>query len=214
MFAGSADFQPTGHTDYGLGNQSVFWNFSKIRCRLSYMSRLAVSVMAGLVLFTQIASACGDRLLPIGGGVRAERIPKSAHPGTVLLLSSNSANRAAETELVAGLVKTGHSAHLVTTAAELQSAIAERKPDVVLTDANDLQATMSKFGSGATAPVVVLVMVHPSRSELATARKTSTCVAELPEWGVSPVLQYVNNIRDSQAAGRPSKCSERPRSET
>jgi hypothetical protein len=166
--------------------------------------------MTGLVLFTQIAFACGDRLVPVGSGVRMERIAKTAHPGTVIVLSSSTANRAAETELVAGLVRTGHSARLVTTPEELQSAVADRAPDVVLADAENLKAVITKYGAGAKAPAVVLVLVRPSRHELETARKATACVAEMPDWGVSPVLKVVNNIRASQDAGRSAQCSERP----
>jgi type IV pilus biogenesis protein CpaD/CtpE len=179
------------------------------------MSKIAVSVMAGVVLFTQIASACGDKLVAVGSGVRMDRIVRSAHPGTVIVLASNPANRAAETELVAGLIKTGHKARLITDPAELQGAVAEHAPDVVLADADNLQATISRFSAGgAKAPAVVLVLVRPSRNELSAARKTSACVAELPDWGVTPVLQYVNNIRASQDSGRSVQCSERPRSDT
>jgi CO dehydrogenase nickel-insertion accessory protein CooC1 len=92
----------------------------------------------------------------------------------------------------------------------LQTAVADHAPDVVLADPENLQAVMAKFGSGAKAPAVVLVLVRPSRQELDTARKASACVAEMPDWGVSPVLKVVNNIRASQDAGRSAQCSERP----
>ena len=175
------------------------------------MNRLAVALLAGLVLSAQIASACGDRLLPIGGGVRMERIAKSAHPGTVLVVSSNPANRAADAQLVAGLVQTGHRAMLVTNTAELQSAVGEQKPDVILVDSGELPAPVLIFGAGVA---VVLVLVRPSRQELDAARKTTACIAEVPDWGVSPAVRVVNNIRASQESGMPTKCSERPGSNT
>lgn len=172
------------------------------------MSKFTASAMSGLLLFTQVALACGDRLVPVGSGVRVERITKSAHPGTVLVLSSNAANRAAETELVSGLLRTGHKAQLVTDAAQLQSALAERTPDVVLADANDLARVKATVGNAAKAPVVVLVLIRPNRDQLAEARKTNTCFAEMPGWGVSPVVKVVNNIRASQEAGRAVACAE------
>jgi len=180
------------------------------------MRRLAVYISAGLVVCTQIAAACGDKLVPIGGSVRMERITRSAYPGTVFVLSSNSATerRATEVELVAGLVKSGHQARLISNADELQAAIREHSPDVVLTDSGDLTDVRTRFGSGAAAPVVVLVLVRPNRSELEAARSANACIAAVPDWGVSPVVRVVNSIRASQESGRSVECAERLRTQT
>jgi hypothetical protein len=180
------------------------------------MRRLAVYVSAGLVVCAQIAAACGDKLVPIGGSVRMERITRSAYPGTVFVLSSTSATdrHATELDLVAGLAKTGHQARLISSADELQSAIREHSPDVVLADPDDLATVRARFGSGATAPVILVVLVRPNRTQLDAARHASGCVAAVPDWGVSPVVRVVNSIRASQESGRSVECAERLRTQT
>ena len=117
-------------------------------------------------------------------------------------------------ELVAGLVKSGHQARLISNVNELQAAIREHSPDVVLADSGDLTDVRARFGSGAAAPVVVLVLVRPNRSELEAARSANACIAAVPDWGVSPVVRVVNSIRASQESGRSVECAERLRTQT
>jgi len=173
-------------------------------------------VASSLVISSQIVFACGDHLVPLGGGVRMERIARAPNPGTVLVLSSSTTpdKRAAEQELVAGLVRAGHQARLITSAEELQAATNGKMPDIVLADAKDLSSAQIKVDAGAAAPVVVMLLVRPDRSQLAAARESKGCVAAMPDWGVSPVLRVVNDIRASQNAGRAAACSEQARLKT
>ena len=176
------------------------------------MRRLAVCLAASLVAFTPVADACGDKLVPIGGGVRMERIARTSHPGTVFVLASSltGTSRASEPALLAGLVKTGHQVRLIETPADLQRAAREQAPDIVLAQAEDLPAAQAQFHSGA-GPVLVLVLLNPSRAELEAAHESHACVAAVPDWGVSPVVRVVNSIRASQESGRAIECSERSR---
>lgn len=145
-----------------------------------------------------------------------ERIARAPNPGTVIVVSSGTetGKRAAEQELVAGLIRSGHKAQLVTSAEELRAATNGKMPDIVLADAQDISSAQFKVDAGTAAPVVVLLLVRPDRSQLAAARESKGCVAAMPDWGVSPVLRVVNDIRASQNAGRTAACAESQRVKT
>lgn len=171
------------------------------------MHRLAAFLAAGLVVLAPLALACGDKLVPVGGGVRMERIARSEHPGTVfVLISSAPGGRRTADDLVAGLARTGHNARLVSRD-QLESASREAAPDVVMALPNEAPALLSSYADRANAPVIVSVVYQPNRTSLEAARRANGCVAEVPDWGVSPAVRFVNGIRAAQDSGRPVECA-------
>ena len=159
-------------------------------------------------MLAPLAIACGDKLVPVGGGVRMERIARSEHPGTIfVLISSAPGGRRTADDLVAGLARTGHNARLVSSRDQLESASRESAPDVVIALPEEAQALLSSYADRADAPVIVSVVYQPNRTTLEAARRDNGCVAEVPDWGVSPAVRYVNNIRAAQDSGRPIECA-------
>jgi hypothetical protein len=175
------------------------------------MHKPMVCLVASLLVGTApIADACGDKLVPIGGAVRMERIARTANPGMVYVFATTTdrATQQASADLMAGLARTGHRARLVRSQEELRQASREVAPDVVLAQTFDIPDLQSGEPGIGAAPVLVRVMLRPSRSELDSARRHSGCIASIPDWGVSPVVRVVNEIRAAQVAGRKIECSE------
>jgi hypothetical protein len=155
---------------------------------------LAASLLVGAA---PIADACGDKLVPIGGAVY------------VFAATTDPATQQASADLMAGLARTGHRARLVRSQEELLQASREVAPDVVLAQTIAVSELQASVSGREIAPVFVRVMLRPSRSEMESARRQPGCIASLPDWGVSPVVRVVNDIRAAQVAGRKIECSER-----
>lgn len=174
---------------------------------------LVASLLVGMA---PIADACGDKLVPIGGAVRMERIARTANPGMVYVFAATTdrAIQQASADLMAGLARTGHRARLVRSQEELRQASREVPPDVVLAQTFDIPDFQAEVSGDRTATVFVRVMLRPNRSDLELARKRPGCVASIPDWGVSPVVRVVNDIRAAQVAGRKIECSASAQTQT
>ena len=74
-----------------------------------------------------VSQACGDKLVPLGGGVRFEQIHLSRHPGKILLFlnpTSKFSTANHEFHLGAALQKAGHAVHTVASRQELGAGAA------------------------------------------------------------------------------------------
>jgi hypothetical protein len=128
------------------------------------------------------AHACGDKFLVIGRGVR--RIPRAAHPASILLyMNSDSRLPAAarDLKLEASLKQAGHSVAVAQNLARLQEQLGTGRYDLVIADIADARAL---HATGAR-PLIVPVAYHPTQAELAQGREEFGRVVEAPQKGVA-----------------------------
>jgi hypothetical protein len=141
---------------------------------------LALAALAALV--STEASACGDKFLVVGRGVKYTRVRASAHPGSILIYM-NPANRmpaaAKQLQLEAGLKQAGHKVQTVGDATGLDSALKAKHFDVVIADVNDSKGLEQELGSS-TRTAVVPVLYQPTAEELAAAEKRYGCALKAP----------------------------------
>jgi hypothetical protein len=132
---------------------------------MAMMRRFLVSMTVAFILLLQAAipiSACGDKLLVLGRGIRfqSRHTPRAA--SVLLYLPATPAGQfLSDPNIESALREAGHTVHAVTTQAELEAALRSGGYDVVLaniTNAQDLgQAQTIASGSAVVLPAVYLV---------------------------------------------------------
>jgi ABC-type amino acid transport substrate-binding protein len=139
------------------------------------MRRLAGSAL----LFVSIAAlsgiavlACGDKLLAIGRGVRFQRV-YAAHEANLVIYSGGTQSGAtlSSTKLQTTLRRAVHKLQLVQRGSELDQALKSGRVDVVLVDFADLAGITRELQSAPSNPVILPILVKPSKAELSAAQK-------------------------------------------
>lgn len=138
------------------------------------MRKLSASALlvAAVLLSGTTASACGDKLLAFGRGLRFQRwyaaqqanlVIYSAGPQTSAILGS--------AKLQTTLRRAVRSLQLVEGGPQLDQALKSGKVDVLLVDFADLAAITAQLQSAPSKPVILPVIVKPSKAGLAAALK-------------------------------------------
>src|SRR4051794_41786947 len=105
------------------------------------VSTLAVAAVAGLA--SPIVSACGDKFLTVGRGVRFQRAYAAIHPAAILIvLPPKSVKSAAvrDSTLATALKMAGHRVETVQQPANLAEVFARSRVDIVLAERADAPA--------------------------------------------------------------------------
>ena len=133
--------------------------------------RFAGAVFGAATLMSGTVLACGDKLLVIGRGVRFQRAYAS-HQANLVIYSNGSQSGAAlgSAKLQATLKQAGHKLQTVASASQLDEALKSGRVDVVLADFADLAGITRQLQSAPSKPIVLPILLKPSKAELAAAR--------------------------------------------
>jgi ABC-type amino acid transport substrate-binding protein len=118
------------------------------------------------------AFACGDKLLAIGRGVRFQRI-SAAHQANLLIYTAGTQSGAPlnSARLQTSLKRAVHNLQLVRGGSELDQALKSGGVDVVLVSFADLAGIARQLQSAPSKPIILPVLVQPSKAEFAAAQK-------------------------------------------
>ena len=118
------------------------------------------------------ALACGDKLLAIGRGVRFQRV-NAAHEANLVIYSSGSQSGAtlSSIKLQTALRRAVYNLQLIQGGSQLDEALSSGRVDVVLVDFADLAGIMRQLQSAPSKPIILPILVKPSKAELAAAQK-------------------------------------------
>jgi len=170
---------------------------------------LGAAVVAGLTVGSGVAAGCGDKFVLIGGGARINR---SKYPSRVLVyMRPDSRIPAAEKEfhLEATLTAAGHKAKVVETPAEVQTALASGKYDLVLADYNDAPELRKQCVAVSTKPAVLPLLYKPTAAELSAAEKEASCLAR-PSKKSSDLLAVIDETMKDRGKGIAPNCPPAP----
>ena len=171
---------------------------------------LAGMLVAGIgFIGTGVAAGCGDKFVLIGGGARINR---SKYPSKVLVyMRPASRIPAAEKEfhLEATLTAAGHKAKVVETEAEVQTALASGKYDLVLADYNDVPELRKQCVASASKPAVLPLLYKPTAAELSAAEKEAGCLAR-PSKKSSDLLAVIDETMKDRGKGIAPNCPPAP----
>ena len=135
--------------------------------------------LAGSALFVMIAAlsattawACGDKLLAVGRGLRFQHV-SAAHEANLVVYSARTQNGTAlsSTKLQTTLRRAVHSLQLVQGGSQLDEALKSGRVDVVLVDFTDIASVTQQLQSTSSKPVILPILVKPSKTALAAAQK-------------------------------------------
>ena len=135
--------------------------------------RFAVAVLGSAALFSgTVGFACGDKLLAIGRGVRFQRA-YAQRPANVLIYSNGNQIGATvrSARLQTTLKQAGHKLQTAEGPSQLNEALQLGKVDVVLADFADLAGITRQLQSAPSKPVVLPVLLKPSKTELTAAQR-------------------------------------------
>ena len=132
----------------------------------------------GTALFVAIAAlsatgalACGDKLLAIGRGLRFQHI-SAAREAHLVIYSAGRQNDPILTnsKLQTTLKKAVRKLQLVEGGSQLDEALTSGRVDVVLVEFSDLAGVTRQLHSAPSKPVILPILVRPSKAELVAAQ--------------------------------------------
>ena len=140
----------------------------------------ALLVLAGVGAGGDL-QACGDKFLVVSRGTRFQRAGTRTS-ATILVYANPTSGlpkMLANLPIEATLRKAGYTPTSVSTAAELDKALAQGRWDLVLADVADTKAVGGRL-HGDNAPVILPVVYNMTGVELAQAKKQYQCILKSP----------------------------------
>ncbi len=156
---------------------------------------LAVALVTLIGLGAQAASACGDKFLLVGRGVRFQRAYAAIHPASILIVvPPKSVKNAAvrDSRLQTALKMAGHRVDVVPLAS-LAEQIGRSRYDIVLAERADALGIPDLVSAAPLKPSVVGVLEDPSAVDLAEARQRLQAVLKTPQ-SLVDILKLVDDV--------------------
>jgi ABC-type amino acid transport substrate-binding protein len=138
------------------------------------MRRLAGVALFGAILSLSVTAsfACGDKLLAIGRGVRFQRAYAAREANLVIYSAAMPSGASlSSTKLQTTLRRSVRKLQVVQGGSQLDEALRSGRVDVVLVDFADLAAITRQLQSAPSKPIILPILVKPSKADLAAARK-------------------------------------------
>ena len=141
----------------------------------------AVLVVVGFGAVDRLI-ACGDKYLNLGLGTHYHRSAAERRAASVLMYAnpgSELSRLLTSLPVETAMNKDGYRPVIVSSPSELDSALHNRKWDVIVVDGNDT-ATVAQRVQKPSAPHVVPVLTRPTKQQLRQAEKTYDIVLNTP----------------------------------
>ena len=135
----------------------------------------AAIIAGSFIINVPMATACGDKALRIGRGVRFQR---TLHPAAVLIYLPSNATRASQLQSV--LRKAGHKAYVASGAGGLNSALHSGQYDLVFTDLAEAQGLEKQLQNASLKSILVPVLANGTKAEVTAAKKQYGYVVKNP----------------------------------
>lgn len=176
------------------------------------VNRFGSALVAATVCVMSLASpasACGDKLVALGGGVGFERLMVSRNPGHIVLLLEPGTGLAAANDkynLAASLSLAGHEVFIAKSTDELRARHDAKAPDVILVDASHGKRVEIQPESSGAAPVILPVAYLMDGSAVAAAYQPASCVTVVDDHKGANVLKAVEHAMKLRSRGQPMPC--------
>jgi len=171
--------------------------------RLAMKTWLAF-VVGGLAIAvsgSQAVSACGDKFLLVGRGVRFDQAYAAIHPASILIVVPVKSVKSAavrDSHLLTALKRAGHKVEVVQQPANLADAVNRSRHDIILVEQADVSALHEiPTAAGQLKPSIVGVLEDPSPSALTDAHRQLEYVLPTPT-----SLAHILNLMDDVMKAR------------
>jgi hypothetical protein len=165
---------------------------------------LTLALLGTISIGSQVVSACGDKFLLVGRGLRFQRAYAAIHPASILiLLPPKSVKSAAvrDSRLVTALKMAGHRVDVVKQPANLSEVLGRSRHDIVLAERADALAIQAVAGvGGQPKPSIVGVLEDLSPAELAAARQQLEYVLKSPQ-SLPQILNLLDDVMKARLDG-------------
>jgi hypothetical protein len=154
-----------------------------------------VTVVGVSVIAAQVASACGDKFLIVGRGVRFQRAYAAIHPASILIVVPPKSVRNAavrDSSLQSALKMAGHRVATAPSAGAAD-ALSRAHYDIVLAERADAVGFTASGSAGQPRTAVVGVLEDPSAAEMAAARQQLDAVLKTPQ-PLSDILRTLDDV--------------------
>lgn len=152
------------------------------------------------------ATACGDKFLVIGRGLRFERAYAAKNPGTILLYRDGNDDSAKTVDdLQKALTKAGHKVQTVDSADALTATLKTSKFDLVVLNLNDVTVMEQEIITSPSKPAVLPIIYNKTGNELANAGKQYDCILKASGKNTD-ALKVVDEAIAERKKGQPIKC--------
>lgn len=139
---------------------------------------VCVAVIAG----SDALIACGDKLLPLGRGIRFQSGYTST-PASILVYAppgSPSSTAFGETKLESALTEAGHQLRVVASSQGLEDALRTTQVDIVLVDVRDVAAVETQIRSASSQPVLLPVIYQGTKDDYKRAEQQYRVALKAP----------------------------------
>jgi hypothetical protein len=164
------------------------------------MKRAAALCFGGLVVAAAASlavSACGDKFLLVGRGVRFEQAYAAIHPATILIVVPAKGVKSAavrDSRLVSALKNAGHKVEVVQQPVNLAEALSRARRDIILVERADAAALHDMDSpAGQVKPSIVGVLEDPSPSALTDAKRQLEYVLPTPT-SLARILNLMDDV--------------------
>ena len=160
---------------------------------------LTVVVIAGVG--SEVASACGDKFLAVGRGLRFQRAYAAVHPASILIvLPLKSVKNAAvrDSRLVTALKMAGHRVQTVRQPANLTDVLARSPHDIVLVEKADAPAVRDAAAANGQPKPAIISVFEPPAPDVVPASQQFEYVLKTPK----TLPQILNLLDDVMKARR------------
>jgi hypothetical protein len=162
------------------------------------MTRAAAATVAFLVvggLASQEVSACGDKFLLLGRGVRFQRAYAAIHPAAILLVIPPKSVKAAavrDSRLKTALQMAGHRVDVVK-AARLAEVLAGSRYDIILAERADAMGLKNALPAALKKPAIVGVLEDSRTADETAARLGLDAVLKTPQ-PLPDILRLLDDV--------------------
>jgi len=144
---------------------------------------------------SQVVSACGDKFVLLGRGVRFQRAYAAIHPASILLvIPPKSVKNAAvrDSRLQGALKMAGHSVDVVA-AANLADALGRARYDIIVAERADAIGIVDLVSTAPRRPSIVGILENPAAGDLAAARQRLGGVIATPQ-PLPDILRLLDDV--------------------
>jgi hypothetical protein len=156
---------------------------------------VAVVFLAVCTLGSQALSACGDKFVLLGRGVRFQRAYAAIHPAAILLVVPPKSVKVAavrDPRLKSALTMAGHRVEVVQ-AAGFAAALLASRYDIVLAEGADATGVREAPAAAGRKPAVICVLESPSAGDLVAAQQRFDGVLKTPQ-ALPDILRLLDDV--------------------
>jgi hypothetical protein len=168
-------------TVWGIAKPSV-GESRRVQVKSSRLVPAVLVVAIGVLAIGGHVFACGDKLVVVGRGLKANRMSAPRRASILVYADPKGSLPAAleEGHLRKDLERAGHRLRTATSREEFDAALGSGTYDLVLADFKAVPLLEPEANAAASKPTVLPTLFNPSEADLAAASRQYSCVVKSP----------------------------------